>query len=57
MATVKRGQGVSVFVRLPGPLAERVRQLAKADERSVSAVVRRMVLKAVDAMEATPKTA
>jgi hypothetical protein len=38
-----------VFIRLPVPIAERIRQMAKADERSVNVFLRRIVLKALEA--------
>jgi hypothetical protein len=36
-----------IFIQLPATAAQRVRQIAREDERSVSAVVRRMILKAL----------
>jgi hypothetical protein len=42
-------RSVMVFIRLPVPIAERIRQMAKADERSVNVFLRRIVLKALEA--------
>lgn len=42
-----------VSIRLPAHVAQRLREVAKEDDRTVSALIRRLVVKGLDAM--TPR--
>ena len=47
MARATSGRDAAVFVRMPAALSKRIRRIAKDDERSISGVVRRLLLKAL----------
>lgn len=55
-ATPRGRQRTHVMVTLPPELRKRVEQLAKAEERSMTSICRRMVVDALERME-PPKTA